>query len=131
MWEYTSPLSIEQTWTLAFPSVKIAGSRNTLLLHIEFKVWNMSNTIVLTRWSITNTSYGAANWTSRLIYLDLKQNKGNYIPIISNTVIVRTTIKLTPTYILSGNISSIENGTQRNIKKSVITGVVETTRHKV
>jgi len=65
---------------------------------------------------------GAANQTLKLICLDSKQNKGIYVSIISNTLIVRVTIKLTLTCVLSKNTSSIENGTQKNIKKSMTTG---------
>ena len=49
MWEVTLLSSVEQTWTLAFPSIKIARSGDILLLHVKFKVQNVLNAIALTR----------------------------------------------------------------------------------
>ena len=121
MLEATLLPSVEQIWTLEFLSAKIARSGNILLLHVGFKVQDVSNAMACTRVSITNILHSVINWTSRSILLDSKWNKENLVPTLSNTLTVRMTIKLTPICALSGNTGLIENDTWRNIKKSVKT----------
>ena len=112
---------MEQIWTLVSPSAKTAGSGDILCFCIRIKDLNVSNAMVHTRANTTDTLCGAANWTSKLTHLDLKWSKRNYVPIFSNVLIVRVILKPTLTCALSGNTSSIENGIQRNIKKSDLT----------
>ena len=71
MLEATLLPSMEQIWTPKFFSAKTARSGDILILYIEFKVQNMSNTMAYTRASITDILYNVANWTSRSILLDV------------------------------------------------------------
>ena len=56
---------------------------------------------------------GATKQISRLTLLGLKQNKRNYISILSNVQTIEAIIKWILTYAYFGNISSTKN----NIKK--------------
>jgi len=74
-----------------FPNAKIAGSRNTVLLHAESKGQSMLNVIDHTRVNTIIISLSTAKQISRLTLLDSKQNKGNYTPILSNVQTTKAT----------------------------------------
>ena len=110
------------TWTWACPNTKIAGGGDTQPFPAESKVPNASSATVLINPRTTRSSGGAAKWMKRQILLVSRQRKVNHAPIRSNALIVRAIIKPTPTSVHSGGINSTENGTKRNMPKSVKTG---------
>ena len=121
------PLFVEWTWTQVSPNVKIAESRDIVLLHPESKGWNVSNTMDHTRVNTIIISLGAAKQILRLTLLDSKQNKENHAPILSNIQTAEATIRQTPTYAHFGNISSTGNSIWRNTKKSTTLGANQLT----
>ena len=64
--------------------------------------------MVYTRLTITGTLPGIVRQTSKLIYLDLRQNKKNCVFICLNISTTKETIKPTPTLAHSGGIASTE-----------------------
>ena len=112
----------EQIWTPAFPNAKTAENEIMPPSHAEFKGPNASNVMVPTNPNTTENSVGAARLMPKSTHLDWKPRKANHAPICSNALTARATIKLIPTNVRFGDIDSTENGTWKNMPRSVKTG---------
>ena len=87
----------------------------------KYKILGTSNTTDLINLNTTVTSLGTTKQIWKLIPLDLRQNRVNYVPTCSNTQTAKTIIKLAPINALSGDTTSTENGIPRNTRSFVKT----------
>ena len=74
-------------------SVKIAGSRDIILLFTEFNSQSAPNAIDCMKVNTIAILPGTVRQISRLILQDSKQNKGNHIPINLTVQTAETIIK--------------------------------------
>jgi len=104
-----------------FLSAKTAGNGDTQHFHVESKVPNASNAMVLTNPITIENSVGVARQTSRSTHQDWKPRRVNHAPTHSNVLTAGATTKLTPTSVRFGDTNSIENGTRKSMLRSVKT----------
>jgi len=76
--------------------------------------------MVCIKQSTTVISCSVARFTLRLTLQDLKLNKENCAYTLSSAQTAKVIIKLTQTYVCSGNIISTENSIPKSIKNFVI-----------
>ena len=108
--------------TLESRNVKTAGNRVTWHFLVGFKVQSASSTMDPTNQRIIMNSAGATKPTKKQTHHTLKPRKVNYACTSSSASTIETNIRQTLTYVHSGRIYSIENGTRRNTLRSVKTG---------
>ena len=125
----TGALTLEDTlllfvvliWIWVCPSARTAGGGVTQPSHAESKGRNASNTMDLTNLRTTVNLGGAARWTKNWTHHVLKQRRVNCVPILSNAPTVRETTKPIQINAYSEDTVLTENGTSRNMPKSITT----------
>ena len=115
-------LSEGLTWTQACPNAKTAGGGDMQPFLAKSKILSMSSAMVYTNLRTTMNLGGAAKRTRRQTHLISRQRKANHALTRSNALIVGAITKLTPTSAHFRGINSIENGTKRNMPRSMTTG---------
>ena len=96
-------------------NVKIAGNRDMLPYHVEFKEQNVLSAIVHINLKTTTNLVGTAKQMTRSIHHALKLKKANHDLMFLSIQIAKVTIRWTLTYIHSGNIGSTGNGTIKRL----------------
>jgi len=77
----------------------------------------MSNVMVLTKIFTTVNSHGIVKLTRKLISLDLRSNKRNYVLIYSSIPIAKRITRLTLAIVPSGDTGSTRSDTLKNMQK--------------